>query len=139
MRPKIRRVVYVATYEFFAIVMVGTVLSLLLGKPFIDTGSFAILTSLIATAWNYIYTSGFEFWETRQVVKGRSKRRRAAHAIGFELGLMAIFIPFMAWWLRIPLPEAAVYQVSFALFFLCYTYLFNLAFDTIFGLPQSAQ
>lgn len=139
MTPKIRRVVYVVAYEFFAIMSVGFALSVLLGKPFLDTGSFAMITSLIAVAWNYVYTTGFEFWEERQAVKGRSQRRRAAHAIGFELGLLAIFIPFMSWWLGIPLAEALVYQISFALYFLCYTYLFNLAFDTIFGLPQSAQ
>lgn len=139
MTPRVRRVVYVAAYEFFAVATVGVVLSWLLGKPILDTGSFAIMTSLIAVAWNYVYTTGFEFWEARQAVKGRSKRRRAAHAIGFEAGLMAIFIPFMSWWLGIPLLDAAVYQISFALYFLCYTYLFNLGFDWIFGLPQSAS
>lgn len=139
MTPKVRRVVYVASYEFFAILSVGFALSVLLGKPFFDTGSFAMMTSLIAVGWNYVYTSGFEWWEARQTVKGRSKRRRAAHAIGFEAGLLALFIPFMSWWLAIPLAEALVYQISFALYFLCYTYVFNLAFDTIFGLPQSAQ
>ena len=139
MTPKVRRIVYVTSYEFFAILSVGVALSVLLGKPILDTGSFAMLTSLIAVGWNYVYTTGFEFWESRQTVKGRSKRRRAAHAIGFELGLMMIFIPFMSWWLSIGLAEALVYQVSFALYFLCYTYLFNLGFDTIFGLPESAQ
>lgn len=139
MRPKTRRVVYVAIYEVFAIATVGGVLSLLLGKPFLDTGSFAVMTSLIAVAWNYVYMTGFELWESWQTVKGRSMRRRAAHAIGFETGLMMIFIPFMSWWLSIPLVDAAVYQISFALYFLCYTYLFNLGFDLIFGLPQSAS
>lgn len=139
MTPKVRRVVYVATYEFIAILTVGIGLAVLLGKPIFDTGSFALMTSLIAVAWNYLYTSGFEWWEARQTVKGRSTRRRIVHAIGFEVGLMGILIPFMSWWLSIPLLEALVYEVSFALYFLCYTYLFNLAFDTIFGLPQSAQ
>lgn len=139
MTPRVRRVVYVAAYEFFAITTVGVVLSLLLGKPILATGSFAIMTSLIAVAWNYVYTSGFEFWESRQTVKGRSRRRRAAHAIGFEAGLMMIFIPFMSWWLGISFVNAAVYQISFAVYFLCYTYLFNLGFDWVFGLPQSAS
>jgi uncharacterized membrane protein len=139
MTPRIRRIIYVTSYEFFAVMSVGLALSVLLGKPFLDTGSFAIMTSLIAVAWNYLYTWGFEFWEARQTVKGRSKWRRIAHAVGFEVGLLMIFIPFMSWWLGIGLKEALAYQVSFALYFLCYTYLFNLAFDTIFGLPQSAQ
>ncbi|MCD2177623.1 PACE efflux transporter [Rhizobium sp. C1] len=139
MTPRVRRVVYVASYEFIAILMVGVSLAVLLGEPLLDTGSFAVLTSLIAVGWNYVYTVGFEWWEARQTVKGRSTRRRVAHAAGFEIGLMVLLAPFMSWWLSIPLAEALVYEISFALFFVCYTYLFNLAFDKIFGLPQSAQ
>lgn len=139
MSPKVRRIVYVLAYEFFAVVLVGVGLAIILGRPVIDTGSFAIMSSLIAVAWNYVYTTGFEFWESRQTVKGRSRKRRAVHAVGFEVGLLLILAPFMAWWLAIPLIEAFLYDVAYGIMFVGYTYLFNLGFDSIFGLPESAR
>ncbi len=72
-------------------------------------------------------------------VKGRSLKRRIAHALGFEGGLGAILIPVMAWWFGISLWEATVMEAGMLAFFLVYTYGFNWAFDRIFGLPAAAQ
>jgi uncharacterized membrane protein len=39
----------------------------------------------------------FERW-ARQAVRGRSLRRRVAHAIGFEGGSVFTLVPLFAWW-----------------------------------------
>jgi uncharacterized membrane protein len=65
--------------------------------------------------------------------------RRAAHAAGFEGGLVVMLVPLFAWWLEISLWQAFVLDLGLVLFFMVYTFLFSLAFDRIFGLPASAQ
>ncbi|MET0312924.1 MAG: PACE efflux transporter, partial [Hansschlegelia sp.] len=95
--------------------------------------------STIAMAWNYVFNAGFEAWERRQAVKGRSFVRRAVHALGFELGLVLMLTPTLAWLLGVTLLEAFAYNGVLVGVFLAYTYLFNLSFDRLFGLPQSAR
>lgn len=71
-------------------------------------------------------------------MRGRSLKRRAAHAMGFELGFVFMLVPLFAWWLDITLWHALVLDVGLALLFLVYTFAFNWAFDKVFGLPKSA-
>jgi uncharacterized membrane protein len=72
-------------------------------------------------------------------VRGRSFKRRAAHAIGFEIGFIVTLVPLFAWWLDIGWWHALVLDLGLSAFFLVYTFAFNLAFDKVFGLPLSAQ
>ncbi len=71
-------------------------------------------------------------------MRGRSLAQRAAHAIGFEGGLVVTLVPFFAWWLDISLWQAFVLDLGLLLFFLVYTFVFNWVFDRAFGLPASA-
>ncbi len=135
--PK-RRILYVSLYEFIAIVFSG-VIFMLIGQSWGDSGVMAIAASTTAIIWNVVFNQLFEYWESRQTVRGRSIGRRVAHAIGFEGGLGCILIPMMAWWFGISLWEASLLEGGLLLFFLIYTYVFNWGFDRLFGLPASAQ
>jgi len=84
------------------------------------------------------FNAMFERWESRQAVRGRSVRRRVAHAIGFEGGLALFLIPLVAWGLGVSLVEAFWLDLGLLAFFLVYTFVFNWAFDRVFGLPASA-
>ena len=64
--------------------------------------------------------------------------RRVAHALGFEAGLVVMLVPLFAWWLGVSLWQAFVLDLGLIVFFLVYTYVFNLGFDRVFGLPASA-
>jgi uncharacterized membrane protein len=114
-------------------------LTLFSGHPVVDTGLFAVASSLVAVAWNYVFNTLFEAWEARQAVRGRGFARRAVHAVGFELGLTVLLVPMLAWWLEMSLLEALLYDLTLVLFFVVYTFLFNLGFDRVFGLPASAR
>ena len=103
------------------------------------SGVMAVVASTLAIVWNVTFNHLFERWEARQTVKGRSVRRRAVHAMGFEGGLALMLIPLMAWWFDISLWEAAVMEAGLLVFFMVYTFAFNWVFDRIFGLPASAQ
>ena len=102
-------------------------------------GAVAVASSVIAVLWNLVYNILFERWEASQSVRGRSVRRRMAHAIGFELGFLVMLVPLFAWWFGIGLQRALVLEIGLALFFLVYTFAFNWAFDKTFGLPAAAQ
>ena len=134
-----RKIVYVSLYELFAVAISSTGLALGSGSSLERAGALAVASSLIAVVWNLVYNSLFERWEASQTLRGRSFRRRAAHAIGFELGFLFLLVPLFAWWLQIGLWHALGLEIGLAMFFLTYTFVFNWAFDKTFGLPASAQ
>lgn len=133
-----RRVIYVTLYELIAIVAATAGLALLTGQGAGHSGVVAAAASVIAIVWNIVFNWAFERWESRQPVRGRSVARRVAHAIGFEGGLVFTLVPLFAWWFGISLWHAFVMDLGLIVFFLCYTFVFNWAFDHLFGLPASA-
>jgi uncharacterized membrane protein len=134
-----RKIVYVGLYELIAIAVASAGLALGSGASLERAGVIAVVSSVIAVVWNLVYNTLFERWEARQPVRGRSFRRRVAHAIGFELGFLVMLVPVFAWWFGISVWHALVLEIGLALFFLIYTFAFNWAFDKVFGLPASAQ
>lgn len=134
-----RKIVYIVSFELIAIVLASTLLRWLSDSPVATAGITAAASSAIAMAWNYVYNMLFEAWEARQVRKGRSVLRRIVHAVGFEAGLVGMLVPLFAWVLGVDLLTALVLNAVMILFFLVYAFLFNLAFDRLFGLPLSAQ
>jgi uncharacterized membrane protein len=133
-----RKFVYITLYEVLAIGSASVGLSLMSGEGLGQAGVLAVMASVIAVAWNLGFNTLFERWESRQAVRGRSLRRRVAHAMGFEGGLAAILVPVFAWWLGIGVVEAFLMDVGLMLYFLVYTFAFNWGFDRVFGLPASA-
>lgn len=133
-----RRVVYITLYEGIAIVAASVGLALMSGRDLGHSSVLSVIASVIAVLWNLGFNALFERWESRQAVRGRSVRRRIAHAIGFEGGLVAFLVPVFAWWLDVSLWQALVMDLGLVVFFLVYTFVFNWAFDLLFGLPASA-
>lgn len=138
MRPITRRILQAVLYEVFAIAFVGPVLSYAFDKPPLSTLGLAVVLSSVALGWNYIFNAIFERWESRQQVPGRSFRRRLAHGIGFEGGLVLLLVPVMAFWLNISPQAAFLANLGLLAFFFVYAIGFTWAFDHVFGLPQSA-
>lgn len=134
-----RKVVYVISFELIAIALASVLLRWLSDSPVETAGITAVVSSVIAMTWNYVYNMLFEAWERRQSRKGRSLLRRAVHAVGFELGLVTMLVPLFAWVLGVSLLVALVLNAVMIVFFLVYGFVFNLVFDRVFGLPLSAQ
>ena len=134
-----RRVVYISLYEVLAIALAGLGLMLMSGESLMASGALATATSAVAVVWNLVFNSLFERWEAGQLVKGRSVKRRVAHAVIFEAGLVLMLVPLIAWWLGIGLWQALVMDLALVVFFLVYTFAFNWSFDAVFGLPASAR
>lgn len=133
-----RRIVYVSAYEGIAIVVTGLGVAALYGVGPAHAGALSVLSSVVAMVWNVAFNAVFEAWEARRAAGGRSFGIRVAHAVGFEGGLALILVPLVAWWMQIGLLAALVLDLGLLAFFLVYTFVFNFAFDRIFGLPASA-
>jgi len=137
MRSTSDRIRHAISFELVALLIVTPAGALLFDKPISDIGVIAIGGATIATGWNYLYNLGFD--HLMQRLTGSTQKSpaiRAAHAILFELGLLVVLLPFVAWYLQISLWEALIMDVAFALFYVVYAFVFNWAYDRIFPLPE---
>ena len=131
-----RRVIYVFFYEVLSFFICAMILAALSGTTLSHTGPLSILIAVIAVTVNFFYNYVFELWEKRQVSKTRTVKRRVAHAIGFQLVLITILIPLIAWWMQISLVKAFLLDFSLMIIIPCFTFIYNYLFDFIFGLPS---
>jgi uncharacterized membrane protein len=134
-----RRVVYVGAYEIIGLSISSLGLALLSGTQISHTGPLAVLITTIAVSWNFIYNLIFEAWEKRQILRQRTVKRRIAHAILFQLTLVLFLVPLIAWWMKISFLDAFLLDAALIIIIPIYTFIFNWAFDHLFGLPLSAQ
>lgn len=133
-----RKLVYVTAYELIGMTISALGLALLSGHAPSSTGPLAVVITTLAVNWNFIYNYLFEWWESRQASRTRTLKRRILHAVGFQLTLVVYLIPLIAWWMGITLWQALLLDMALIVIIPCYTFLFNWAFDKLFGLPASA-
>lgn len=139
MSPARRKIIYAVSFETLGTLLATGALMLMSDAEAGSSLVLSVLTATIALSWSFVFNTVFEAWEARQPVRGRSLKRRTAHALLFEGGLVLICIPVMAWWLQVGYLEALVYEAGLIALFIVYTYAFTWAFDRIFGLPASAR
>lgn len=96
-----------------------------------DTGKMLVVgigLSLFAMVWNYTYNIMFDkLMGFNRLERGLALR--ITHAIGFELGMVVITLPAIAFYLNITWLGAAILEAGFLIFILIYTFVFNLVYD----------
>lgn len=137
--PRLRRLIYATSFEAGGVLLSTVVLLAMSEAGAASSLVFSILASTVAMLWNLAFNAGFEAWEARQTVKGRSLARRTAHAMLFEAGLVLFLLPLTMWWFSVTLLQALSYEAALIIAFLIYTWAFTFAFDRLFGLPASAR
>lgn len=137
MRSTSDRIRHAISFEIIALLIVTPLGALAFGKPVSDIGIIVIGGATIATGWNYLYNLGFDHL-MRRLTGGTQKTPaiRAGHAILFEVGLLIVLLPFVAWYLDISLWEALIMDLAFAAFYVVYAFVFNWAYDRLFPLPE---
>ncbi|MEZ8143710.1 transporter [Enterovibrio norvegicus FF-33] len=132
MRTMTDRIRHAIAFEVIGLILIVSILSQF-GFDAAHTGVMGIAFSVIATGWNYIYNVWFDkAMMKRTGTTKKTQKQRILHAVLFELGLLWITLPAMAWWLNIGLWQAFVMDIGLVAFYLVYAYVFNLAYDKLF-------
>lgn len=133
MRTTRDRIRHAISFEIIGLLLATPLGALAFGMPLHEMGVIGIGGATIATLWNYVFNLGFDrimAWRTGSTHK--TVPVRILHAVLFELGLLAALAPFIAWYLGVSLAHALLMDVSFALFYMVYAFVFNWAYDVVF-------
>ncbi|WP_340240608.1 PACE efflux transporter [Sulfitobacter pontiacus] len=140
MRSAFDRLRHAISFEIIALILVIPAGAILFNVPLHDFGVVGIVSATLATLWNLGYNVLFDL--ALQRLTGttlKSRIVRVLHALVFEAGLLMVLLPFIAWYLGISLWDAFVLDIALAAFYLVYSYVFNLIYDTLFPLPEWSQ
>lgn len=140
MRTPADRIRHVVIFEIIALSIITPLGAWVFGLPMTDMGVVGAGAALIAASWNYLFNLGFDHALAR--LRGSVRKTlglRVVHALLFEAGLLAVLVPFIAWYLRIGLIEAFLMDVALAGFFLIYAFAFNWAYDVIFPVRETRR
>ena len=137
MRSTRDRIRHAISFELIGLALITPLGAFAFGMPMADIGVVGVGSATIATGWNYLYNLGFDHF--LQKVTGSTQKTvatRVAHAVLFELGLLIALMPLIAWYLEVSLMHALVMDVSFAVFYVVYAFVFNWGYDRMFPLPE---
>lgn len=110
------RIRHAVSFEAIGLALITPLGAWAFGMPMHDIGVVGVVSATIATVWNFVYNLLFDMALQRMAGAARKKGLiRIYHAILFEVGLLALLMPFIAWYLRITLWAALVMDISFAL------------------------
>ena len=137
MRTTRDRIRHALLFEVIGLALIIPLGALAFGLPAGTMGVIGCFSAMAATLWNYVYNLGFDRAMQRWLGHTRkSLALRVAHALLFEAGLLLILMPPIAWYLGITLVQAFIMDAASAAFYVAYAFLFNLAYDRVFPLPQ---
>ncbi|MET0530433.1 MAG: PACE efflux transporter [Microvirga sp.] len=137
MRTTRDRIRHALSFEIIGLALVTPLGAWAFGMPLHDIGVVGFVSATIATIWNYIYNLGFD--RVIQRVRGSTAKTasiRVLHTVLFEAGLLLVLMPPIAWYLGISLWQAFLLDISFAVFYMVYAFVFNWAYDRVFPLPE---
>lgn len=124
----IERVFQAVIFEVSTLAIVVPTSVLIAGFETDKMAIVGIALSLFAMFWNYVYNIVFDKLAGQNRI-ARGLIVRVAHAIGFELGMVIITLPLLAWYLNITWLAAALLEAGFLIFILIYTFIFNWLYD----------
>jgi len=137
MRSVPDRIRHAVSFEILGLLAVTPLGALVFNMPIHDIGVVSLVSATIATGWNFAYNYMFDWVLQRTAgTTAKSGLMRVYHAVLFEMGLLTVLMPFIAWYLGVSLWQALVMDVSFSLFYMLYAFVFNWAYDHIFPLPE---
>jgi len=141
MRTSADRIRHTVLFETIGLVICVPFSSWVLGKGLARIGALSIVLSLTAMCLNYIYNLVFDIVLVRlgRPVNVRPAWMRVFHTILFEVSLIILLIPIMAWWLDLTLWTAFLTDVGISLLFLVYTFVYNWVYDIVFPMPVEIE
>lgn len=138
MRTFSDRVRHAIMFEIIGLAVFTPGAAFLFDQPIGHMGVIGVVSATAATVWNFVFNLGFD--RTMLRLRGSVMKTmpiRVLHTVLFELGLIAILIPFIAWYLGIGLLTALVLDLTVVAFYLVYAFVFNIVYDWAFPIPQA--
>jgi uncharacterized membrane protein len=137
MRTTRDRIRHAISFEVIGLILVTPLGAWGFGMPLHAIAVVTLVSATIATLWNYVYN----IWFDRAMLRLRGDVRktivhRLLYAVLFELGLLTVLAPYIAWRLGVGLWQAVIMGVSFSVFYLIYTFAFNWIYDVVFPVPD---
>ncbi len=141
MRTVADRIRHAVSFEFIGFLIVVSTGIVLFDMPLQSIGVVAIVGSVIATLWVYVFNYLFDLALLRRQGHARkSVSQRIANSVLFEIGLLLVLLPFIAWYLQISVLNALILDAALAMFYLVYSFCFNWIYDVVFPMePQPAH
>lgn len=141
MRTTADRIRHTILFELIGLCTCTPLASWILDKDMSRIGIMSISISMTAMVCNYLYNLIFDkvLVALKHPVNVRPTWMRALHAVLFELSLLTLTVPFVAWWLDLTLWHALIADIGFALFFLVYAFVYNWVYDIVFPMPVAAE
>ncbi len=137
MRSTPDRIRHALSFEAIGLILVTPLGALAFDLPMAEIGMVTLVSATMATLWNYAYNVMFDHALRRLTGRiGKSVATRVVHAVLFEAGLLAILMPFIAWYLGVSLLVAFWMDLGFSVFYLFYAFVFNWAYDWVFPVPE---
>lgn len=129
-RSLAERAMHALLFEVLAIGISAPLAAWITGETVMSMGILTAIIATMAVLWNMVYNWLFDRLQTHHGFE-RTLWVRAIHSVGFELGLIIMVIPLVAWWLDTTLWHALVLDIGLVLFYLPYAFVFNLCYDKI--------
>jgi len=137
MRSLPDRIRHAILFEIIGLALVTPLGALAFGQPMLDIGVLGAIIAVVATLWNLAYNYLFDLMlKHARGNTARGAAMRVFHAVLFEVGLLAVLMPLIAAYLGISLWQALMMDISFALFYMAYAFVFNWTYDRLFPLAE---
>lgn len=140
MRTTADRIRQAISFELIGVLIVTPMFAWGFDHPIGDMGVLVLLGATVATVWNYGFNLIFD--HSLRVLRNDVRKTlpiRVVHAALFEVTLLLLLLPIFAWWLELSLKEALLMEVSFALFYMVYAFVFTWVYDSLFPPQQGRQ
>ncbi|MDI2091536.1 PACE efflux transporter [Commensalibacter oyaizuii] len=140
MRTYKDRVRHAILFEIIGLLIFTPSAVLMFNQSVEHMGVIGIFSSFAATIWNFIYNICFDkvLLHFRGDVQ-KSMIIRLYHTVLFEVGLMIVTLPAIAWYLGISVLDAFIMDVAIVIFYLVYAFFFNIIYDYIFPVVSPAK
>ena len=124
------RIFHAVLFELIALVALTLLAVLTTDQQAGAMTMLAVILSLIAMAWNYVFNMGFDRIYGEDRIK-RSFKVRITHGALFELGMVVFSFPVIMWVLQKSFLTILMLDIGVVLFFFVYAIGFNWAYDVI--------
>ena len=141
--PRLRslpdRLRQIALFEVGGLLLITPPYIWLTGQPGGESLALMAALALLASVWNGVYNTAFDWIEGRLTGRSADLRPwsvRAFHAAGFELGILLMSLPLIVVWTDMSWTAALLADLGLAVAYVAYAFVFNLAYDKAFPIDE---